>query len=89
VFPDQASKIPTRRKREDTWRSTEQRAVWMILGNRVAVLGKMAGSRPIGARLRGPHLNLRVMAGLDPAINRRTCLGRWPGQSPDQVGGRP
>ena len=49
--------------------------------SRGIVLEQMAGSSPIGAKLSGPHLNLRVMAGLDPAINRRTCLDRSPGQA--------
>jgi hypothetical protein len=45
------------------------------------VLEQITGSSPIGANLKGEHPNPRVMAGPDPAINRRTCLDRWPGQA--------
>jgi hypothetical protein len=46
----------------------------------------MAGPDPIGANLKGEHPNPRVMAGLDPVINRRTCLARWPGDPPIKSG---
>jgi hypothetical protein len=42
---------------------------------------QITGSSPIGANLKGERPNPRVMAGPDPAINRRTCLDRWPGQA--------